>query len=971
MEKNITPFLRQVARRYYSEGLTDGRCFVFPNRRSLVFFRKWLAEEVRLRGAEPLVMPRMMTEDDFFRGLGGMRVADRITLLIRLYDCYKALNPKAETLDDFIFWGDVLLGDFNDVDKYLVDPHRLFANVSDLKSIRDSFSYLTEKQREAMEKFIAHFDRIAGGDGDTSVKRDVKRDFLQIWNILEPLYNSFNANLREDGLAYEGMVYRAAAGRMRSESASDVLEEAFGKDVSTFVFVGLNALNECEKAVMRRMRDAGLAQFCWDYSGDMITDRQNKSSFFMKDNVREFPQAFPMEEVGHHVPNVTVVSVPSSVGQVKVIPEIIRGREDCAVVLPDENMLIPLLNTIPPEIGEINVTMGRNLGSSVFHSLMCSVADLQFHMRQRGGQWNFYHRSVREIFSNGIFVRAVGQAGVERIAQIVKDAKIYVPESDFRGVELMETVFRAVISDPKSTAPEQIREFAVYLADVVNAVVDALGHGDSRPDGMTLGFAKTWYCEVNRLSDKQLAVMPVTWVKILERILAPVSVPFRGEPLRGLQIMGPLETRALDFTNLVILSANEGTFPGRNVASSFIPPELRRCFGLPTYEFQDAVWAYYFYRMIARAENVIMLCDTRAGGLHSGEESRYIKQLEMHFGVHVKRSAVSMSFARQGVADVIPKTEEDVAKIRDVWFSASTLKNYLSCPAKFYYGKVRELKTEEEISESLDARTVGNVYHALMQSLYTGEEAMSPLHRFDDHKKNSGEVTPWTVTAEYLKSWLGRTDGIRAKVRQLVCDELGTTEIAGRDLVTADVIVRYARKTIERDLEYLAERKTDRFIIHGLELKEKVRFHDFTLFGYIDRLDSVVPGSLRVCDYKTGRVGDKDVNINDDNAQEIAAEVFDRGDNAKRPDIALQVFFYDLLLKEGGRKETIANTIYQTSALFNAPVAELPMNGTFYRAMEDGLKDLLDEIADVGVPFRRTEDSSTCENCDFKIICGK
>ncbi len=984
---DFTPFLRQVVRRYFADGRIEDCCFIFPNRRSMVFFRKWLAEEVRLAADRPLIMPRMFTQNDFFCEVGGMRVADRITLLLELYDCYRELNSMAEPLDDFIFWGDVLLGDFNDVDKYLVDPHRLFANVSDLKAIRDSFSYLTEKQREAMEKFIAHFDRIAEepapivahGQDSGSGKRDVKRDFLQIWNILEPLYDSFNSRLREKGLAYEGMIYRAVAERTRTESVADVLSEAFGggpgpEGLPTFVFVGLNALNECEKLLMRKMRDASLAEFCWDYSGRMITDPQNKSSFFMAENVREFPQAFEWEEVGDHVPNVKIVRVPSWVGQTKVVEDIVKNREDCAVVMPDEELLMPLLNSIPPEVDAVNVTMGRSLRTSVFYALVCAAADLQLHARRRGEEWSFYHKAVREVFTNGVFVKAAGPECRERMRRIVDEGKIYVPEEDFRGegLSLLETTFRTVVKKPAEADAGQIRELAQYLMDVVTAAVDG-NRAACGTDDLTLGFAKTLYCEISRLADKNLCVLPKTWTRLLKRVCEQVSVPLRGEPLLGLQIMGPLEMRALDFSNLVILSANEGVFPRRSVSSSFIPPELRRSFDLPTYEYQDAVWAYYFYRMIARAENVWMIYDTSSTGMKSGEASRYIKQLKMHFHVRMTEESSTAPFGANVVSETIVKTDEDVEKIKDICFSASTLKNYLDCPAMFYYGKVLGLKTEDEISESLDSRTVGNVYHALMQSLYTGSKAMSPDFRFEEHKEElrEREKSGWVITADYLRSWKERKADIKKKVSRLVCDELHVPEVSGRDLVTADVIVRYALQTIGRDLELLESCRKDKFLVLGLEMGVSTTFEGFKLYGKIDRLDSVEPGRIRVCDYKTGKVKEKDVKINDDNAHDIAWTVFDSQDNDKRPLIALQVFIYDLLLKETGRGEKIGNVIYQTSGLFSDPVTEYPLSDLFYDDMRNGLKRLLADIADVNVPFRRTENAKTCEWCKFKIICGK
>ncbi|MCD8207432.1 MAG: hypothetical protein LUD72_05810, partial [Bacteroidales bacterium] len=655
--KGFEPFLKQVVLRFYEDGGMEGRCFVFPNRRSMLFFRKYLTEEVR-SGDVPLLAPRMLSQNDFFCEVGGLRVSDKITLLLELYECYKVLNPSAESLDDFIFWGDVLLGDFNDVDKYLVNPHSLFANVSDLKAIQDDFSYLTETQREAIEKFVGHFrtweakvtanigvggDEVVGDDeGGSGKRRNVKENFMLIWNILEPLYQSFNERLRSKGLAYEGMVYRDFVKSLETRQVRDILGEVF-PNVEKFVFVGLNALTECEKFVMRKMRDAGVAEFCWDFSGEMLTDPLNKSSLFMRDNVKEFPQVFDFEDVGAARPQVNVVSVPSSLGQVKVLPEILSRipdwrPEETALVLPDELLLIPLLNSLPPEVEKVNVTMGYNMTGSALYPLMADISALQIHARQRAGEWAFYHKQVRDIFASGIFCALADEGCREIVSKIKKDAKIYVPESDFKGSALLELIFRPVITDPSAVDSEQLRAFAEYQKAIAKEI--AVGLASTKELGTEAEFARQWYRGVNRLMSKNLEVKPYTWARLLDQIMRLVSVPFEGEPLEGLQIMGPLETRALDFKNLVLFSANEGTFPKKTVSSSFIPPELRRGFGLPTYEFQDAVWAYYFYRMIARAENVSMLYDARTEGVQSGEESRYVKQLVYHFDLPVKRYVV-------------------------------------------------------------------------------------------------------------------------------------------------------------------------------------------------------------------------------------------------------------------------------------------------------------------------------------------
>ena len=270
----VKQFLNQVAEHYYAGGEVEKCCFIFPNRRSMAFFSKYLSEAV-IGADRPIIAPQMYTVNDFFYKLSGKRAIDRVTQLMELYGAYVEVfadhnqhtGLKPETLDDFIFWGEVILADFNDVDKYLVDPKQLFANVSDFKQLQDTFSYLTETQRKAIEGFVSHF---SDKNGRLTVdiegaNPDVKGRFLMLWNLLYDLYVKFNERLSEKGSAYEGVVYRSLAQKLKTVSVSDVLSESFGSDIK-FVFVGLNALNECEKTLLRKLRDADRAEFCWDYS---------------------------------------------------------------------------------------------------------------------------------------------------------------------------------------------------------------------------------------------------------------------------------------------------------------------------------------------------------------------------------------------------------------------------------------------------------------------------------------------------------------------------------------------------------------------------------------------------------------------------------------------------------------------------------------------------------------------------------
>ncbi len=976
---DMKAFLRQVAEHWYYAGDIRKTCFVFPNRRSMAFFRKYLAETVAGEGAKPLESPAMFTVNDFFYHAAGAAATGRVTLLLDLYECYHKVFPTAEPLDDFIFWGDVLLSDFDDVDKYLIDPAGLFSNISDLKDMRDGFSYLTENQRAAVERFLGHFKR--GGGAAQGPVSGVKANFLQVWNILLPLYNSFRAKLSSEGKAYEGMVYRSLAERLGNESATDIFADSF-PGTEHFVFVGLNALNECERRVLHRMMDAGMASFCWDWSEGWISDPRNKSSFFMKDNLLEFPQAFQLEDIGKMVPRIDVLGVPSSVGQAMQLPAIfgeLAGRchggdisalgIDTAVVLPDENLLLPVLNSIPPEIRDINVTMGYPMSASEFHSFLMETAALQMHLRSKDGKWYFYHRQVHAIFSNSVFKSVIGEEGRAAVTRIKSGSQYYISQESFCGDPVLETVFRPVVEDPRRADSDVIRSFCSYLTEAIKAVAPLL---KDIPDmSVELDFARECYLAVNRLADMELPILPSTFVRLLSQVLGPVSVPFTGEPLKGLQVMGPLETRALDFRNLVILSSGEGVFPRRSSGTSFIPPELRKGFGLPTYEYQDAVWAYYFYRMIRRAENVWMVYDSRTEGLRAGEESRYIKQLELHFKAdivrHVARPAVSVGSDNGD----IPKTLEDVETIRSSFLSASSLQNYLYCPAKFYFHTVRKLKAEDEVAESLDAGMIGNVFHNTMCALYTGPFAMDPDFPMDRKtmKEYSGRALRH-ISKEYIRSWLDKPDALRARIRSLIMTELHTFEVSGRNLVFEDVILQYVMKVLSRDLECMDARGMDSFEVLGLEQERFLDYDGFRFKGYIDRMDRFAPGEIRIVDYKTGKVSDEDINVFDDNAQEVVDAIFGP-DNAKRPKIALQMFLYDLFVEKDAGGTAISNAVYAPAKLFVSPVQSIPASPVFTSLMKERLSDMLREISDTSVPFSRTADAKTCSHCDFKTICGR
>lgn len=938
----MVAFLKQVAQHYYSEGKMERKCFIFPNRRASVFFRKHVAECVAA-ARTPMLSPRIYTMNDFFYEVAAASQTDQVHLLLELYECYSELNPSHETLDEFIFWGNVLLSDFNDVDKYMVKAEALFTNVADFREMQDALDYMDDVQLAAIKRFVSHFK--TGGR--------YKEEFLRIWDILLPLYKNFNARLKSRSMCYEGQVYRSLAERLSLESVVDVLSPAF-KGVDKFVFVGLNALNECEKRLMSKMRDARIAEFCWDYSSEWIRDLNNKSSFFMADNVIEFPQAFELDTEGLPQTEFNVLSVPSSIAQTKQLPVLLerlgaQGMET-AVVLADESQLIPVLNSIPEHIRDINVTMGYPLKGSGLWSLMKEIAALQMHIRQKDGKVFFYHKQLWGIFSNSIVKSVIDQEEKTKLAEIRKEARYYVDATEFASYPVLSLIFRPMVLKPNEALPDQIEAIQDYQCELLSSLSALLKPQSDM--AMELDYAKEYYLAIARLRSCSLPVLPATYFRLVDSLLVGAAVPFEGEPLKGLQIMGPLETRALDFDNLIILNCNEAIFPRRNVASSFIPPELRRGFSLPSYEYQDAVWAYYFYRMIQRARKVWMLYDSRTEGTRSGEESRYIKQLDMHFGARINRYIAKSALVRIEDSDEIEKREEDIRFLKEKkCLSASALKNYLSCPVKFYYSSIKGLSASEEVMEAMDAKTQGNVFHQTMERLYKTEDN--------------------TVSKSYLKALLS-SDDIDNVVRERILFNMGRFELVGRDLVYEDMICRYVRKSIQRDIEWMESRSVDSIRILGLELKKFTNICGFAFIGIIDRLDSICDEEVRVVDYKTGRVADKDFIIDETNAESVVNALFGAKDS-ERPNIALQLYLYDKIiasLPDLAGKEII-NSIYQPARLFTHNVENVRLNRKFVELMDEKLRLTLEELCDTRIPFKKSADTDACSYCDFKTLCGR
>lgn len=942
----MTPFLKQVAKHYFDHTTSENDfCYVFPNRRSMLFFKKYYCLQVKAAGIT-MFEPQMYTINDFFYKVYAQAPTERIDLLLNLYREYKKLIPNCEPLDEFIFWGEMILSDFNDVDKYLIDAEKLFTNVSQFKSMQD-YTFLSDNQLKALQAFMGHFAPQAGEDGK------YKENFRKTWDILYPLYKSFNRTLSEQGKSYEGMVYRRLAERFESESASDVLQDAFPHSPK-FVFVGLNAPTESELAVLKRMRQAQLAEFCWDYSSEMIKDKANKSSFFMEDNISHLGQSIKLDPEGLPTAQINVLAVPSAVGQCKQIGQIFRrlGGEiglDTAIVLPDEKLLLPTLNAIPDSISKVNVTMGYPMSGSVLYSLIDEICAMQMHIRERSdGNWAFYYKQAYDLFANPLLKDSLCENERHTIDSVKCKLFHYIDRDEIAvDGQILSRIFTPIVKEPNLADKGQITALCEYLKDIIETVAHKLV--ENKKESVELEFAKDFYQAIECIEKYELEVLPATFFRLLRNLVGRNAVPFKGEPLQGLQIMGPLETRALDFDNLVILSCNEGVFPRHNSSESFIPPELRKGFGLPTHEYQDALWAYYFYRLIQRCENVWLVYNTSVQQkMNSCEESRYIKQLELHFGVKIHRYVAKSTILEAKDTTEIAKTQEDIDILKNTRLSATALQKYLSCPVQFYYSKIKKLSNEDEVNETLDAGLIGSVLHESIEEIYSGKER---------------------IMKDFLSECL-KKETYAEVVRRHIMDNLKCLEINGRNLIYESLICRYVRQILLTDKKLLEKKNLDSFRILELEKKETDVIGGLKFIGIMDRVDSFEDGVIRVVDYKTGSVKDSDIQINDENACEVADAAFGE-DNDKRPKIAIQLYLYDVLIRKAHKTEAIENLIYQTTSLFSEGIKSAPMNETFVKEMGTRLEECLKGLLDIDKPWTKTAHAKTCSYCDFKDICGR
>jgi len=735
--ENLPSFLQLTAQDLYSrfgDKLSEV-AVVFPNNRARLFF----SEHLYRAAGKPVWTPAFITISDLFRGQSDLKPYDTLGVVGLLHDIYLKVSGKEESFDEFYHWGEILLSDFDDVDKNLADAKQLFRNIREQAEYTDTLEHLTDEQVDSIRLFFKNFN--------PDRKTELKERFLENWNILYEVYSELNNLLLAKGLAYEGMLHRHVVEKLRSDGPQ-------GFPFATYAFVGFNVLNECEKALFSLLNKASKALFYWDYDQFYLQNPRHEAGRFMRQNLEHFPNC--LDKAHFNVFSTTqkdirFISASTENAGARFLPEWIRQLqlqngfkpEETAVVLCNEGLLLPVLHSVPDDIRELNVTMGFPLEQTPICNLVNQIAALHADGFLPGKTPRYNHRWVLPILQHPLIRQRSAEA--DQLEHSLKLANSFRPSV----VELQKDDLLTTIFTPAQTPAELTACLLATFTQLIPAETEDFDTSDPRhaeasdsydplhtkeSDTYDPLFAEALFrCHnlttrlADLLQDNLSDLSLPTFRKLLQQVLSKATIPFSGEPVRGLQIMGLLETRNLDFKNVLMLSVNEGMLPKGSTDVSFIPYNLRKAFGLTTMEHKDSLFAYYFFRLLQRATNISLVYNTATEGLNRGEMSRFMLQLLMESNQTVTRfnltSGIELTAAR---SITIQKTPEilDFLKKRYVQenakpLSPTALNSLLECPLRFYFRYVAGLKEPDEVSEDIDGAMLGHFFHHSAEFIYT------------------------------------------------------------------------------------------------------------------------------------------------------------------------------------------------------------------------------------------------------------
>lgn len=915
-------------------------CIVFPTRRAGLIFRKKFAARL----LKPAWSPEVMAIEDFINSLAVAEIAEDLPLLFELFEVYKTFYNDTR-FEKFFHWGEILLKDFNELDLQLTDADKLFKNITGLKKIESEFG-LAEEEAERIASFWEHFS--------SSELSTLKSAFKSNWESLPKIYHAFRKRLFEKGMSYEGMAYQEVLKNLKNKT----IELKWSK----VIFAGFYALNRSHEHIIAELTKQQKAILFWDADAYYTDDTtQEAGNYFRKKKLLTESIQWKGNYFTDIPKNIKMTGVPLQTGQAKYLGELIGkqmaggnfSENNTAIVLPDENMLFPVLYSLPQELTAVNVTMGYPLKKSLVSGLVQSLYALQKHIREKtAGEIHFYSRDVIALFEHPYLHDLNARLLQDKINEYKRSNKIYISLAELltEDEKSVKQIFRKVTSAD---------DVFYYLSDILSVCVEAYRQQQhaARFDFEILDFVKKEIAALHETVKPYSDAMDadVAW-QFIRKAIDTLKIPFSGEPVQGLQVMGFLETRALDFENLFILSVNEGVLPSASRGNSYIPFSLRKGFGLPAFDEQEAVMAYHFYRLLQRAKNIHIFYNTEVKSLTGGERSRFLLQLNYELkkkagrNLKLHHSLVSTNIISQHIHAISIEKNAEVMKILEErfvkgvlnetpGFSASALSSYINCPLQFYFRYVARIREEESIEENIEADTFGRILHEAMHRLYTNVKEL---------------------TTEKINTLL---PSVKTVVTESFIQEFpqAKNDLEGKNYLLREVLFELTKRILEADKDLAP------FYIETLEQSFE---HTFTydrakpqvqLRGIFDRVD-LTNGGARIVDYKTG--GDEL------NNKKGFAEIF----ADPKLKATFQLYYYAYIYKELNADKKLRAGIYRMKSISDG-LDYLEdgeeINKLKLQEFENHLEDLIAGIMNPTIVFSQTTDEKRCVYCPYREICNR
>lgn len=956
-------FLKLVAADLYkhTEGNLAHTAVVFPNKRAGLFFNEYLAQE----SESPIWSPAYVSISELFRSLSPWEVGDPVKLVCELYKIFRRETQSTETLDDFYFWGEMLISDFDDADKNKVDTDKLFSNLQDLRNIMDDYTFIDDEQEEAIRQFFQNF----------SIERRtaLKERFISLWDVLGNIYKGFRESLASQNIAYEGMMYRHVIEHLNVDKLP----------YEKYVFVGFNVLNKVEHTLFTQLKDAGKAVFYWDYDEFYMKENRqavtHEAGEFIRRNLRDFPSPLSGELFKNLSKPKEVHYIASSTenAQARYLPQWIRNNlttpeKETAVVLCNEALLQPVLHSLPAEVKHVNITMGFPLSQTPVYSFLIALLELHTHgFNFKSGRYTF--QSVVTLLKHPYTRQLTGQAELLE-KELTRNNRFYPLPGELGKDEFLTRLFTPLSGNLNLCI--RLSETLQQVAGIYQANTSGTEDTDAFNQLYRESLFKA-YTTINRfrtlIEEDELTVQSETFRRLLVKVLSATNIPFHGEPAIGMQVMGVLETRNLDFRHLVLLSVNEGQLPKSGGDSSFIPYNLRKAFGMTTIEHKIAVYAYYFYRLLQRAERITLMYNTSSDGLNRGEWSRFMLQFLIEWPHPITRQFLEAGQSPQGTSPItVEKTPDVMRRMQSLFdvrtnpkakFSPSALNYYLDCPLKFYYRYVAGLSAPDEVSAEIDSATFGSIFHYAAEHIY-------------EDLTTHGKVINKEALETLLRNEVKLQDYVDTAFKKLFFNvpQNEKPEYNGVQLINSAVIARYLKQLLQNDLRYAPFT----FIASEMEVDEPIDIQTpkgvikSRIGGIIDRMDSK-DGTLRIVDYKTGGDADTPPHVE-------SLFIPDK----KRSNYVFQTFLYAAIMCRKQPTMKIAPAllyIHRAATETYSPVIQMGEPRKPKEAVEDfskyekeyreRLQGLLEEIFNPEKSFTQTEIIEKCTYCDFKALCKR